>query len=137
MKGLSSDFFKNVFSYVDTPYGQVKVYETGPTNGMKVILVHGITTPTPVFKEVVEKLVQAGFRVMLYDLYGRGRSDSVQMPHDVPLFIAQLAFVLAAKPDWTKFSVAGMSFGGPIGEFGFSLRSWSSGPLNDSISNLY
>lgn len=86
----------------------------GPANGEKVMLVHGITTPTPVWSTTAPKLVEAGYRVLTYDLYGRGYSDSPSVPHDVPLFMSQIAYLLAALPHWTSFHLIGMSLGGGI-----------------------
>lgn len=109
-------FVLSLYSYVSTPYGQVKVYESGPEDGEKLILVHGITTPSTMWKDIVPKLKAAGFRVMVYDLYGRGYSDAPIVIHDVALYVSQISFILNSKPEWQTFNIAGMSLGGPIGE---------------------
>ena len=41
-------------------------YEFGPEDGEKVMLVHGITTPTPVWKAIAPQLAEAGYRVLTY-----------------------------------------------------------------------
>jgi hypothetical protein len=51
---------------VDTPYGSIRVYEWGPEDGRKVLLVHGISTPCISLGNVAEKLVESGCRVMLF-----------------------------------------------------------------------
>jgi hypothetical protein len=51
---------------VDTPYGSIRVYEWGPANGKKVLLVHGISTPCMSLGNVAENLVESGYRVMLF-----------------------------------------------------------------------
>lgn len=53
---------------VDSPYGSTRVYEWGPENGPKVLLVHGITTPCLSLGGLAHALVDRGCRVMLFDL---------------------------------------------------------------------
>lgn len=50
---------------VETPYGVMRVYEWGLEDGMKVLLVHGDTTPGPVLGPIAEALVTRGCRVMI------------------------------------------------------------------------
>ncbi|CAO1623622.1 unnamed protein product [Sympodiomycopsis kandeliae] len=101
-------------AWLQTPLGRIRYYEFGPEDGKKVLLVHGITTPTPVWKSVAPQLAKAGYRVLTFDLYGRGYSDSPSVPHDVPLFMSQISYLLTALPEWTKFHLIGMSLGGGI-----------------------
>lgn len=51
---------------VDTPYGNTRVYEWGPEDGRKVLLVHGISTPCLSLGLVAGKLVESGCRVMMF-----------------------------------------------------------------------
>lgn len=53
---------------VASPYGSVRVYEWGPEDGPKVLLVHGITTPCVSLGGVAHALADMGCRVMLFDL---------------------------------------------------------------------
>jgi len=55
---------------VTTPYGTIRVYEWGPQDGRKVLLVHGISTPCIALAGVAERLVEKGCRVMLFGEYG-------------------------------------------------------------------
>ena len=50
---------------VETPYGVMRVYEWGPEEGMKVIFVHGDTTPGPMLGPIAEALAAKGCRVMI------------------------------------------------------------------------
>ncbi|KAI0397610.1 Alpha/Beta hydrolase protein [Xylariaceae sp. FL0594] len=103
---------------VDTFYGTMRVYEWGPEGGRKVLFVHGDATPSPIFSRVARGLVEKGLRVMLFDLWGRGYSDTpLAIRHDVRLFETQILLALASSPlPWTKtgFSLIGFSLGGPI-----------------------
>jgi hypothetical protein len=51
---------------VDSPYGSIRVYEFGPENGRKVILLHGVSTPCLSVAGVAQKLADRGCRVMLF-----------------------------------------------------------------------
>lgn len=54
---------------VQTPYGNIRVYEWGPEDGPKVLFVHGITTPCLALGGLAHTLADKGYRVMLFDLY--------------------------------------------------------------------
>ncbi len=100
---------------VNTPMGRINVYLEGPADGKKLLLVHGISTPSAAWSNMVPLLVQAGYQVLMYDLMGRGYSDApLDIPYDAHLFTSQIAYVLAAFPDWDRFDLVGMSLGGPI-----------------------
>lgn len=51
---------------VETPYGSLRVYEWGPDDGEKVLLLHGIGTPCLALGEMAKALVARGCRVMLF-----------------------------------------------------------------------
>lgn len=51
---------------VNSPYGNIRVYEWGPEDGRKVLLVHGISTPGVALGSLAEELVESGCRVMLF-----------------------------------------------------------------------
>ncbi|RDW69082.1 alpha/beta hydrolase [Aspergillus mulundensis] len=106
---------------VQTPYGSIRVYEWGPENGPKVLLVHGITNPCIALGGLAHGLVDRGCRVMLFDLFGRGYSDCPSdVPQDERLFSSQILLALSSSPlSWTgagsgKFCLVGYSLGGGI-----------------------
>lgn len=51
---------------VDSPYGSVRLYEFGPEQGEKVLLIHGISTPSIALAGLAHQLVERGYRVMLF-----------------------------------------------------------------------
>lgn len=61
---------------VDSPYGSIRVYEWGPENGEKILLIHGISTPSIALTDLAYKLVENGCRVMLF-----GRLFPAQIHH--------------------------------------------------------
>ncbi|TGJ88082.1 hypothetical protein E0Z10_g643 [Xylaria hypoxylon] len=119
---------------VETFYGTMRVYEWGPAAGKKVLFVHGDATPCLVFSKIAQGLVDSGYRVMLFDLWGRGYSDTpLNCRHDVRLFASQILLALASSPlSWMgsggSFSIVAFSLGGPIslafaGAFPEAIRS--------------
>lgn len=104
---------------VQGPYGSVRVYEFGPEEGRKVLLVHGISTPCLSLGGVAHGLVERGCRVMLFDLPGRGYSDTpADVDQDARLFASCILIVLASsRLSWMGddgFSMVGYSLGGGI-----------------------
>ncbi|KAJ6114835.1 hypothetical protein N7486_000613 [Penicillium sp. IBT 16267x] len=80
---------------VVSPYGSIRVYEWGPEDGPKVLLVHGITTPCIALGGLAYALVDRGCRVMLFDLFGRGYSDCpADLLQDERLFSTQILLAL-------------------------------------------
>ena len=54
---------------VDSPYGSIRVYEFGPEDGRKVLLLHGVSTPCLSLAGVAQILADRGYRVMLFGRY--------------------------------------------------------------------
>jgi hypothetical protein len=54
---------------VNSPYGSVRVYEFGPEEGDKILLIHGISTPGIAMADLAHKLVRRGCRVMMFGGY--------------------------------------------------------------------
>ncbi|KAG8968333.1 hypothetical protein FRC03_007792 [Tulasnella sp. 419] len=101
-------------AYVDFPMGRVRYWLLGPENGVKVVLINGIMTPTVVWADVVPKLLNTGrFRILLYDHYGRGYSEAPETEYDVELYITQLSWLLQYLK-WEKCKVVGLSMGGGV-----------------------
>ena len=89
---------------------------SGEGGGAKsfVVLIHGFSVPYFIYDPTFEFLTQAGFRVLRYDLFGRGFSDRPYVNYDLDLFVKQLADLLAALHIARPVSLIGLSMGGPI-----------------------
>jgi pimeloyl-ACP methyl ester carboxylesterase len=86
---------------------------SGPENGEPVVLVHGFSTPYFIFDTMFEFLVNSGFRVLRYDLIGRGYSDRPRVDYNIQLFVRQLKELLDAL-GLEQVNLVGLSMGGPI-----------------------
>jgi len=101
-------------SYVSLPLGVVHYELAGPDDGEVVVLVHGFSVPSYIWDAPFAALSQAGFRVLRYDLYGRGYSDRPTVRYDQSLFDQQLFDLLAALKIDGPVNLCGLSMGGLI-----------------------
>jgi pimeloyl-ACP methyl ester carboxylesterase len=85
----------------------------GPEDGKPVVLVHGFSTPYFIFDNTFEFLVNSGFRVLRYDLFGRGYSDRPRVDYNIHLFVRQLKNLVDAL-GLKQINLAGLSMGGAI-----------------------
>jgi pimeloyl-ACP methyl ester carboxylesterase len=123
---------------VQTPYGNMRIYEFGPEKAArKVLLVHGISNPSISLAGIASGLVDKGCRVMLLDLFGRGWSDAPgDLPYDDRLYTSQLFMALASSPlNWTggtggSFSIIGYSMGAAIAA---NFTSWFPALVEDLV----
>jgi pimeloyl-ACP methyl ester carboxylesterase len=100
--------------FVELGHGQVHYEFEGPEGGNPVVLVHGFSVPSFVWDPTFDALLAKGFRVLRYDLYGRGFSDRPDVPHDRKLYVEQLDELLAALGIEGPVDLVGLSMGGPV-----------------------
>lgn len=86
----------------------------GPEGGPVLVCVHGLSTPSFVWGPVLPRLTERGFRVLIYDLYGRGYSDRAPGRQDTGFFLRQLEDLLEAEGVTGRFALVGYSMGGAI-----------------------
>lgn len=86
----------------------------GPGDGRIAVCVHGLTTPGFVWQGVAKGLAQMGFRVLVYDLYGRGYSDRPRGAQDRAFFLTQLSDLLRHQDIDDDITLIGYSMGGVI-----------------------
>ncbi len=91
-------------------------YELKGSNVNKfVVLIHGFSSPLMVWDHNFDYLVSKGFKVLRYDLYGRGYSDRPKVRYNFELFVIQLGELLQNLDlDKERFSIVGLSMGGGI-----------------------
>jgi pimeloyl-ACP methyl ester carboxylesterase len=100
--------------FVNLSLGVTHYELAGPADGQMVVLVHGFGAAYPIWDRTFGALAEAGFRVLRYDLYGRGFSDRPDMNNDLDLFDCQLTDLLAAVSNGRPVDLVGLSMGGPI-----------------------
>ena len=86
----------------------------GPRSDRVLVLIHGVSTPSWVFGGLIRGLLMLRFRVLSYDLYGRGYSDPVAGPQDLALFTGQLGELLEELGIFQPVTLMGYSLGGAV-----------------------
>ena len=86
----------------------------GAQTGPIAVCVHGLTTPSFVWDGIAKDLTERGYRVLVYDLYGRGFSDRPAGVQDDAFFIRQLDDLLADQMIADDITLFGYSMGGTI-----------------------
>lgn len=86
----------------------------GPDDGPVLVCIHGLTTPGYVWDALMPSLAEAGFRVLRYDLYGRGHSDRPRGAQTRAFFIRQLRDLLQHQGIGGGITLLGYSMGGSI-----------------------
>ena len=82
--------------------------------GQIVVLVHGFSTPSIVWKGIIPYLTDAGYDVVAYDHYGRGYSSRPKVDYTKDFYISTLLELIDYLKIEQKVHLIGYSMGGPI-----------------------
>src|SRR4029453_11854357 len=83
----------------------------GPPDGPVVVLAAGISVPYYIWDPTFTALVEAGFRVLRYDYYGRGYSDRPDIAYTQDAYLRQLTELLDVLKLVEPVNLMGLSFG--------------------------
>ncbi|MCC7002393.1 MAG: alpha/beta hydrolase [Gemmatimonadaceae bacterium] len=100
--------------FVGSSRGTTHYEIAGPDTGRTVVLVHGFSVPAYIWDSTSVALSAAGFRVIRYDVMGRGWSDRPDTQYDSTLFSTQLDELLDSLKVNGPVDLMGLSFGGAI-----------------------
>ena len=99
----------------DSPLPLGAPFEDDKGSGIRdVVLIHGFSVPYFIFDPTFDFLANSGFRVLRYDLFGRGFSDRPRTRYTIELFSRQLYDLLHALRFTAPVNLIGLSMGGPI-----------------------
>lgn len=101
-------------SFVKLTDGFTHYELSGPEDGQVVVLIHGFSVPYFVWDATFAPLVEAGLRVLRYDLFGRGWSDRPDTRYDHTLFTRQLNDLITTLGITSPVDLVGLSMGGAI-----------------------
>lgn len=101
-------------AFVTLSHGVTHYEVAGPDTGRVAVLVHGFSVPYYIWDSTFVALTGAGYRVVRYDLYGRGLSDRPDVTYDGTLFDAQLDELLDSLRVTQPIDLMGLSFGGYV-----------------------
>jgi len=102
--------------WFETADGKLHYVDEGPRNAPPVVMVHGNPTWSYLWRNFIPPLVEAGFRVIVPDHLGFGRSDKPDDParYRIPRHAARLEQLLESL-DLREATVVPQDWGGPIG----------------------
>ncbi|WP_204113018.1 alpha/beta fold hydrolase [Shimia biformata] len=100
--------------FADLPRGKTHYRWHGPKDGPVAVAIHGLTTPSYVWDGLIPHLTGAGFRVLSYDIFGRGLSDRPRGAQDTDFFLDQLEALLADQGIDGPVTLIGNSMGSAI-----------------------
>ena len=101
-------------AFLEVSDGTLHYLVQGPEDGEIVVMVHGFSTPSFIFEQNAAALVEAGFRVVRYDHFGRGWSDRPKGPYDEAFYDRELMELLDGLGLSEPVRLVGLSMGGPI-----------------------
>jgi pimeloyl-ACP methyl ester carboxylesterase len=97
--------------FVKLSDGFVHYQLIGSAEAPTVVLVSGATLPFFVWDPIIDPLVEAGFRVLRFDLFGRGYSDRPNLRNDPAFFNKQIKELLDALQVKTPVHLMGIASG--------------------------
>ncbi len=100
--------------FIKLSHGTTHYELSGPEKGKLVVLVHGFSTPYFIWDSVTTSLHESGYKVLRFDLYGRGYSDRPDVVYNLDLFRFQIEDLLNSLHIQESFDIMGLSMGGPI-----------------------
>jgi pimeloyl-ACP methyl ester carboxylesterase len=97
--------------FVSLARGRTHYDLAGPDAGRLVVLVHGFSVPYYIWDSTAVALRSSGYRVLRYDLYGRGFSDRPRGRYDSSLYDGQLEALLDSLEVTGRIDLVALSFG--------------------------
>ncbi|MEM6462800.1 MAG: alpha/beta hydrolase [Pseudomonadota bacterium] len=86
----------------------------GPKNGHVVVMIHGFGVPQFVFEQNAAALAEAGFRIILFDHFGRGWSDRPRARYDADFYDREVSGLIEGIGLKEPVALIGYSMGGVI-----------------------
>jgi pimeloyl-ACP methyl ester carboxylesterase len=109
---LNSDLRRNLPGrFVPLSDGICHYDLAGPEDAPLVVLVHGFSVPYFIWDPTFEFLSNAGFRVLRYDLFGRGYSEHPPKTNNKAFFRRQLEELLAEVANVSELNIVSLSMG--------------------------
>ena len=99
-------------SYIRLSNGVTHYQLAGPPGGKVIVLIHGATIPMYIWDAQFQPLADAGFRVLRYDMFGKGYSDRPEASYDQAFYRKQLIELLDALNIKQPVDLVGISMGG-------------------------
>ena len=80
----------NEYSFFVNSQGKTAYYSIGNDISEPLILIHGVSVPSYYYKKIASNLSQIGYKVFVYDHFGRGFSDRPKIKYNMQAYQKQL-----------------------------------------------
>ena len=101
--------------FIQLSQGSTHYRLLGPENGELVVLIHGgMVSGMYAWEKNYEYLTSQGFRVLMYDLYGRGYSERIREEYTPQLLFTQFEELMDSLGIQEPVSLAGLSLGSMV-----------------------
>lgn len=100
--------------FAELSIGRTHYRWSGNKGDPVAVCIHGLSTPSYIFAGTELTLAALGYRVLTYDLYGRGYSDRAPGKQSLDFFLGQLRELLENQGIDGPTTVVGYSMGGAI-----------------------
>ncbi|WP_394151007.1 alpha/beta fold hydrolase [Vibrio maritimus] len=100
--------------FVELKLGKVHYQLEGDPDAPLVVLVHGFSAPSYMWDNNRTVIASAGYRVLTFDLFGRGYSCRPKVNYDKALFVEQVRELTELLVPNKPFHIIGLSMGGAI-----------------------
>ncbi len=100
--------------FIELESGYTHYHLRGPEGAPTVVLVHGVSTPNYIWNSTADAFINEGYRVLQYDLLGRGFSDRPDVTYTKELLAAQLNDLIEHLEISAPFYLVGISMGGIV-----------------------
>lgn len=100
--------------YITVSNGRIFYRSYGNKTGPTLLMVHGLTTPSFVWRDMLPDLVAAGYRVLVFDHFGRGFSSHPKQAQTFKFFNREIIDLLKALNINGPVHLLGYSMGGSI-----------------------
>ncbi len=101
-------------TFIELPQGVAHYQLGGPEDGEMVVLVHGFSVPSYIWDPTFEFLTGQGYRVLRFDLFGRGHSDRPDAAYTIDFFARQVDSLTRELAVDEPLILVGLSMGGPV-----------------------
>ncbi len=101
--------------FIELSNGHTRYEIAGPEKGPIIVMIHGFSVPYFLWDHNFYELADAGFRVLRYDLFGRGGSDRPSVTYDLEFYTKQLNEITEQLlPKNAQFSLMAVCMGSVI-----------------------
>ncbi len=118
LKKIKKQDIPEIGDWVELSRGSIYFEWFMPKESVEVkgtmVLVHGFSTPSFVWGGLIDNFTESGYKVLVYDHFGRGYSERPRIKYDKSLYLETLRELITSQKIEDAVHLVGYSMGGPI-----------------------